>query len=248
MTTPALAENVRGRGRHYKHPNSGELVPSVTNIIGILDKPALPRWAALEVAKAAASYKHSLSSLEDDEIVDQLKGAPWRKSDRAAERGTTNHGYLEARLLGRDVGRMEGQAAKFRPAADRWLDAVQPELLSAEQTLFGDGYAGTTDAVLTVDGETWLVDFKTSKAIYPEASLQLAALAFADILPDGLPHDWVFDRLVVVRVGEDGWEMKDVDDPAASYQAFLSALGVWLWKHDVKPYRDRPYEPIGRVK
>lgn len=248
MTQPALAENVKGKGRHYRHSITGELVPSVTNVLDIISKPALPRWSALEVAKAAASYKHSLASLEDDEIIDQLKGAPWRKSERAAERGTTIHGYLEARLLGREVGRMEGQAARFRPAADRWLDTVQPELLAAEQTLFGDGFAGTTDAILRVDGETWIVDFKTSKALYDEAALQLAALAHAEYLPDGQPHDWVFDRLVAVRIGEDGWEAKEVDDPWGAYEAFVAALNLWLWKHDRATWREKPYEPVGRAR
>lgn len=42
MTTPALAENVKGKGRHYKHPVTGELLPSITNVLGAaVNKPAL---------------------------------------------------------------------------------------------------------------------------------------------------------------------------------------------------------------
>jgi hypothetical protein len=37
--------NVEKKGRHYRLP-SGKLVPSVTNKLGILDKPALKFWAA----------------------------------------------------------------------------------------------------------------------------------------------------------------------------------------------------------
>ena len=85
MTTPALAQNVKGKGRHYQHPKTGELVPSVTNIIGVLNKPALPRWAAKVVAEQAAAMKTSLPNLDDAEVVDMLKGAPWRSSTRAAD-------------------------------------------------------------------------------------------------------------------------------------------------------------------
>ncbi|HEY7822245.1 MAG TPA: hypothetical protein VIG24_05410 [Acidimicrobiia bacterium] len=75
MTTPALAQNVRGKGRHYQHPN-GDMVPSVTNVIGILDKPALPRWAAKMVAESAYRMRHSLAGMEQNEAVDMLKGSP----------------------------------------------------------------------------------------------------------------------------------------------------------------------------
>ena len=99
MTTPALAENVRGKGRHYRTPE-GELVPSVTNVIGILDKPALPRWSAKMVAERAAVMKHSLAKMDDGDIVDTLKAVPWQRSSRAADRGTDIHSYLEHLLNG----------------------------------------------------------------------------------------------------------------------------------------------------
>ena len=86
MTTPALAQNVKGKGRHYQHPN-GDMVPSVTNVIGILDKPALPRWAAKMVAERAALMKGSLGRMDDGDIVDTLKAVPWQRSNRAADRG-----------------------------------------------------------------------------------------------------------------------------------------------------------------
>ena len=98
MTTPALAQNVRGKGRHYSNPQTGDMVPSVTNVISILDKPALPRWAAKMVAEAAYRMRHSLAEMEQNEAVDMLKGSPWSKSKRAADRGTDIHGYLEALL------------------------------------------------------------------------------------------------------------------------------------------------------
>ena len=100
MTTPALAQNVKGKDRHYQHPATGELVPSVTNILNVLNKPALPRWAAKVVAEQAVAMRESLTKLDEAEAVDILKGSPWRNSTRAADRGTTIHAYLEARLSG----------------------------------------------------------------------------------------------------------------------------------------------------
>ena len=128
MTTPALAENVRGRGRHYRHPDFDELVPSVTNVISILDKPALPRWSARVVAEQAAAMKDSLPKLDDDEIIDMLKGAPWRSSNRSASRGTDVHEWLERHLaLDDDLPELEGEAAQYLAGAQAWLDSLEGE-------------------------------------------------------------------------------------------------------------------------
>ena len=239
MTTPALAENVKGKGRHYRTPD-GELVPSVTNVIGILDKPALPRWSAKLVAERAMQMKHSLAAMEDNDIVDMLKGAPWSRSKRAADRGTDIHAYLEARLNRWEVDDLSPDAEPYKEAADDWFDNRQPdEVIGTEMTLFHPSYAGTTDVVFRRDGRLVIADFKTSKAIYDEAALQLSALYGCYTDADGNQVPWRNEQgeltenveLVVIRIGEDGWEEKVVADPHSAQIAFLGLLRAWHWKH-----------------
>jgi 3-deoxy-manno-octulosonate cytidylyltransferase (CMP-KDO synthetase) len=74
MTAPKLAENVKGKGRHYRNPNTDVLLPSITNVLGVINKPALPRWSAKLVAEQAAAMKLSLPKMEDDEIVVNVQG------------------------------------------------------------------------------------------------------------------------------------------------------------------------------
>ena len=235
MTTPALAQNVKGKGRHYQAPD-GELVPSITNVLGVLNKPALPRWAAKMVAEQAVAMRDSLPKLDEAEAIDMLKGAPWRSSGRAADRGTTIHAYLEARLQGLEPKEISGEAARFRKAADAFLDEWTPEPLHLEMTVFGDGYAGTGDlwAILN-NGAVAVLDYKTSKAIYPEAALQLAALARATTTPDGDAAPKV-NEAWVVRIGEDGYEAKQVRDIDGCYQVFRSLLTAWHWTMDKEVY------------
>ena len=239
MTSPALAENVKGKGRHYRDPRSDELVPSVTNVLGVLNKPALPRWAAIEVARKAWELRLSLPAMDEADAIDVLKGSPWRKSTRAADRGTTIHSYLEAVLAGTRPDVVTGEAALYRDAADAWVDWHKPSAVHLERTVFGDGYAGTADAWLKVDGELWLVDFKTSKAIYPEAALQLAALAAAPLMAVGteVVEAPIPARLAVVRIGLEGeHETRFVADPMRELDAFMAALEVWHWMNGEGPY------------
>ena len=235
MTTPALAQNVKGKGRHYQAPD-GELVPSITNVLGVLNKPALPRWAAKVVAEQAVAMRDSLPKLDEAEAIDMLKGAPWRSSGRAADRGTTIHAYLEEKMQGLDPREISGEAARYRKAADQFLAEWEPKPLAIELTVFGDGYAGTGDlwAILN-NGATAVLDYKTSKAIYPEAALQLAALAHAVQTPEGEPAPKV-DEAWVVRIGEDGYEAKQVRDLDGCYQVFQSLLTAWHWTMDKEVY------------
>jgi len=241
VTTPALAENVRGKGRHYRS-NDGELVPSVTNVIGIMDKPALPRWAANMVAQRAMVLKHSLANMDDNEVVDTLKSAPWSKSRRASDRGTDIHAYLEAKMNRWEPEDLSDDAIPFKDAADDWYEQVGAsyEDVQTEVTMFHMGYAGTADVIAKRDGRWVIADFKTSKAIYDEAALQLTALAGCHMLADGTPVPWrdeagmmrgVWPELVVVRIGQDKWEEKVVADPDNAIIAFYGLLEAWHWKH-----------------
>ena len=239
MTTPALAQNVRGKGRHYQAPD-GELVPSVTNVIGILDKPALPRWAAKMVAERAMVMKASLAKMDDGDIVDTLKAAPWQRSSRAADRGTDIHAYLEARLNLWEPEELSDDAMPYKDAADAWLDECGPtEVLGTEVTLFNPAYAGTTDLIMRRGDRMVIADFKTSKAIYDEAALQLSALFGCYTDADGKTVPWRAEdgavmetpELVVIRIGADGWEEKTVADPEAGLATFYGLLDAWHWKH-----------------
>jgi hypothetical protein len=236
VTTPALAQNVRGKGRHYLHP-SGDLVPSVTNVIGILDKPALPRWSAKMVAERAAVMKRSLAQMDDGDIIDTLKAVPFQRSNRAAERGTDIHTYLEHRINGWEPEGLSPDAEPYREAADAWLENRHIEVVATEQTMFHPMYAGTCDLVANISGRLTIADFKTSKAIYDEAALQLAALWGCYTDAEGEPLAWhqtepaVVPDLLVVRIGVDGFEEKQVADPVGTLRVFYALLDAWNWKH-----------------
>lgn len=232
MTAPALAVNVRGKGRHYEHPRTGELVPSITNVIGVLDKPALPRWAAKMVAEQAWTLRHALDDLGEAEAIDVLKGSPWRNSRRAADRGTSIHEYLEALANKRPLPELEGDALRYRDAADNFLTTYDPKFRFTEFTVFSKhGYAGTSDFMADIGGRVVIGDFKTSKALYPEIALQLAAIRYADeIVVDGelLPLQDV-DGCVGVLLTPDGCDVREIATDGA-HEAFLGCLAAWHWR------------------
>lgn len=117
-------------------------------------------------------------------------GARYRHKDFRDERasvGTGVHNYIEGIIKGTgpflddlDVEQQQ-MIAQFEDA----VFTTGMEFLDSELTVWGGDWAGTLDARVRAYSErlgrvaSGVVDFKTSKAIYPEVGMQLAALKSA---------------------------------------------------------------------
>lgn len=194
---------------------------SVTTIIGALDKPALLYWAAEQTAEAAidniATWRAMLEERGRPETVKWLRDARFRMPRTAlasAPLGTAVHNVCEHYALtgtrpDRDYiseqVKAHGSATvniqnevdiieRMLEVFDSWLQRFTPTYQATELTVYSReyGYAGTLDAILTIDGTKFLVDYKSSreprdgqgkpKTPYPEqVGLQLAAYRYAEL-------------------------------------------------------------------
>lgn len=193
---------------------------SVTTIIGVLEKPALLYWTAEEAAKAAVASHRSLGQRIEEEgeeaVIKWLRDARFRRpADRLsnADLGTVCHAACEEYALSGnrpDASRLEflvrqqglstgvksevSVLVKMLDQFDGWLQRFTPSYQATEVAVYSPrfGYAGTTDAFLTIDGVRFIGDYKTSrepfdskgqlKTPYPEqVGLQLAAYRYAEM-------------------------------------------------------------------
>ena len=191
MTAPALSRTTRGGGRVYVWGDRE--YPSVTTILGAtVPKPALVGWAAKATAEWAVDHHAEWRDLTDRRAtVDLLKGAPFRDRDNAADVGTAVHAYAEATAKGH-ASFIPPEVEPFVAGFERFVCDWRPEYLETEATVFGDGYAGTLDAIARIDGQVVLLATKTTRSgVYPEVALQLAAYWSADFIGrnDGATED-----------------------------------------------------------
>lgn len=236
MSNPPLAISIEDRGRMYEHPVTKELYPSITNIIGCLDKPALVGWAARETAKAAWESRFALMRLNDEAAaVDMLKNARYRTMDKAARVGTTVHAVCEA--LARDE-RLPAFSDEHAPFLDRFLEFVsdfEPTFTLVEATVFSDehNYAGTFDFAGLIDEALILGDTKTGKGVYAEVALQLAAARYAEVVWDRLTGELrpmpKVSGCIAVHLRPEGYEVFSINASDAAFRAFVGARGVWPW-------------------
>jgi hypothetical protein len=234
----------------HRYTLDGKPVPGVTTLLSNgLPKPALTRWAAKTAAEYVADNLEVLNALPDREsIVATVKQSPWSQRDRAAVRGTDVHALAEKLLHGEEVevpehltGYVEGYA--------RFLDEWQPTPVLTERPVASRKwwYAGTFDAILRMpDGETLLVDWKTSKGVYGETASQIAAYREAEfyVADDGTEQPMPeVDGLAVVHVTPTGCDLYRVADPEAAWKDALHIFWVAKATDRIKAQITEPCTP-----
>jgi hypothetical protein len=197
----------------YTHPITGATFPSVTTVLGTVGKgEALKHWAAAEVAKYAVKNRETWQNLDSQAAVDLLKREPLRFLDRAASRGTDVHALAETFAKTGTMPQYADEIGGYVDALIAFFKEHQPEPVLVEATVFDSevGFAGSFDMVCKLpafgDGLV-ILDYKTSKAIYPEVAAQLAAYAHAEqyVTDDNTVHAMPnIERGVAVRFAANG--------------------------------------------
>ena len=187
---------VKGSGRPDQYKNKeGNRLPSVTTILGrFKDSGPLLFWA-FEQGKAAE--RGEIKKLYD-------------KRDEAAEIGTVAHDMAEAFI--HKINPMECLRAAELPEEashtalqafemfERWVEISNVEWTHTEVPVVSERLqvAGTIDAVANVAGKRCIVDFKTSKGIYPDYFVQVAA--YADMWEE--VHGEKIEEIHILRFGK----------------------------------------------
>jgi hypothetical protein len=143
--------------------------PSVTQILSVIDKPALRIWFGKQVYMAT-SLNPAISEQE-------ALAEPTKQSTSAKGRGTAVHDIVEAYENTGKVAGLEGPFQGYARAFESWINSNDIKVIGHEQTVKSEKYhyAGTLDLLVEVNGNLTLIDVKTGKDIYPEAHLQVSA-------------------------------------------------------------------------
>jgi hypothetical protein len=244
MTKPKNARSQPGGGRKYVWQGMGELETffSVTTILSrVLAKPAIPGWAARTCGEYVAENMNRLYAVWKNDratVVKMVKEAPWSQRDSAAVRGTGVHDLLEQLALGQSPT-IPGYAQPYVDAWQRWRDRFGVEPVATEATVYDRrrGYAGTLDLIADAgDLGRILVDYKTSKDVYSEATLQLTAYRWAEFvgMPDGRTEEPMPEvtGTYVLRLSPDttdGFDFVPVKSDQLQELRWNSVLDLFAW-------------------
>jgi hypothetical protein len=233
MTKPVLA-SATDYGRSYINPLSGEAVPSITTVIGMINKPALVRWSAKMAAQYAVDHWIDLGAMTTVEKLIAIREAPERYTTEKADLGDAVHDIADNWAKGipsESTKQTNPYIAQFL----KFLMDRRPKFLETEVTVWSRSadYAGTADAIAEINGKTWIMDWKTGRGVYPEYGLQLAALRNADFIirPDGtedkIPQ---IDFSGIIQIRPRSYKFFPVQEDEACFAAFLAARELLKWQ------------------
>ena len=263
MATPTTNAAPRSFDRARFYTIDGRQWPSVTTVLDIIAKPALGPWYAKEERRyfeAAMLEVLSKPGARDPEFVlsavaEAVSGvkAADRAKQQAASIGTAMHAGIEWALrtqLGEDAGpepRLPDAAAWALESWKDWAKSVALEPLAIERTVYCEvcGYAGTLDLYARVRGVLTVLDWKSGRAIYPEAFLQNIAYRHA-ATRRGMPSA----QGLIVRLpkyqDDPAWEAMPVPE-TLTVEDFRAALRLWRWQRRMagQPEGARPVSRVG---
>jgi len=154
----------------------------------------------------------------------------------AGDKGSKVHNAIESLLQGEEVkiddkfvNNSKGETEELTTeeyeaimSFQDWFNEAKPKILSVEFNVFSDehNYAGTVDFLCEIEGEVWLIDFKTSQSVWPEYELQVSAYKHA--------VEQKIDKLGILQVGyrknKKNYKLNEVED---KFELFLSAQKIW---------------------
>ena len=217
-----VIEKLKNVEAHQRYRTAGgKIVPGVTTVLGILNKPALVPWA----------NNLGLQGISVRDYVDKL-----------AKIGTLAHYFVECDLRGEEPDLDSYSPEEIRIAETclikywDWKAENNPEPIMIEGQLVSErfGFGGTIDLYCEIGGVKWLVDLKTGKAIYPEQITQLSA--YTALLKE---NGYKVDKVQILRIGrseDEGFEPqeKTLRQLVPHWKIFKNCLEIYQLQKEIR--------------
>lgn len=215
--TPSDPRKRLGRKAHQTYrTQDGTLVPGVTTVTGLLNKPALMWWG----------YQKGIEKVDLNAFLDDAKKV----------------GSLTHEMIARDFGGPEPDMSEYTPkqidlaenaylSFCNWAKNHELQAIAIEKQMVSEvhRFGGTCDWYGIYDGRPWVLDFKSSDNIYDEHKIQLAA--YVQLLREA---GYEVDGARIIQIGKgENEEYQDhpiVETLDTYWQIFLRLLDVYWMK------------------
>ena len=222
-----IGANGKERATRVTDARKNNWYPSVTTVIGLLDRPMLTKWMKQNTA-FAAELNPRLDGESDKEWFDRVDEITKNISQKNMQRGTDMHSVLEAYF---SQGYLPEYPAYIRRTEEKLREQFGDQFWISEQRLIPGivGYGGTPDLYCE---NNIVVDFKTkvdleNVEVYLEHELQLAAYCNGLGMPNA--------RCAIVFVSETETKIFEIDSDKINkaWEMFKHLLAIYKIKNNL---------------
>lgn len=222
------------------------LLPSVTTILKVLDKPALNDWKVEQGVLAVLTTPRQPGEADDAFVhrVLHVEEVQRQEAEIARDKGTEIHAAMESFFS--NGGNWTAESDRLRG----WIEPAAMAILrlgsdfETERCVVGRGFAGKTDLVQGSANGRIVWDYKTTKKLPPKGAwtehvLQLSAYAQAiqeaDAQDDSRPIDTANIYISTVEMGKFViWEHTDNWQETFD-RGFAPLVQYWQWVNSYQP-------------
>lgn len=218
------------------------LLPSVTTILSkTLSKPELDKWKARQIIKTTQAYP-KLTDEDEEAYFVRINELAFQQVVDAADKGTAIHAAVEAHFQGKEY---DPELSVYVAAVEHWATENCITFIAQEKRLvcLPEGYAGTTDAIISVKGKDGfgVFDMKTRKSrpeypMKPYSTEPIQISAYSNAVKD--EYQCVFGVNLFVSSTEPG----RVEDAWYSEEEMISDLECFRHINAVFQYMNG-YDP-----
>lgn len=172
----------------HQHLWDGKRMTGVTTVLGVIAKPALIGWAAnmaVDYVKDRLGRTENGDFTNDENLVwttskkilEEARKAHTKKKEAAGDIGKLVHSAIEEYVKNGTEPKLDKQGTKMFENFKKWVADNKVKFLESEKHLYSEKLfvGGICDAIVEIDGQKWLADWKTGGTrIYPEAMAQMA--------------------------------------------------------------------------
>ena len=228
---------------------NGKQVWGVTNITGVLNKPALLYWGVNQAVDFMANNLKPGVALDEIQIKNLLESARiahTQTKNQAADIGTFIHNWVRdyvSAVAQKKTSPKRPINKEMKNAIDgffKWAKENKLVIARSERKVYHDKfrYAGTLDLEGMVNGKRTVIDLKTGNALYPEAFLQASAYLKAREQETGKQYP---GGIVIVRLSKENpekhiaaFEARRDEDVDLHFKCFLNCLSIYRWQQAMR--------------
>jgi len=242
LTGEACHVQPDGKNTTLRHARKQNLVPSVSGILGMVEKTHLTKWKCDQMVRKCIENPH-IAGEDERDYIDRIHGYNKIDQHQILDFGNRLHKAIEEFNLGKFDESKDPEIWPWLETYVRWTHERIIRVIEVEKTVVSNrwGFGGTIDLIAEVRGirDRVLIDYKTQeyagkKPDFRDSYVHQLAAYRKTMRPNPLCISLVINRSTPLPVAEKIWSPPELQ---RGWRLFQAANALWREAKKYEPTR-----------